>query len=115
MEDLDVHFRSPANLRVHSRRIALILALLAVAYTYLPVIGVARAAGSVTWVQGTAISTGTRVASTTTTLTGPVGAGDLLVGWFAEYNASGQVQVSDDSNGAWTRASAATAFQNGTG
>ena len=42
-------------------------------------------------------------------------AGDLLVGWFAEYNATGQVQVSDNVNGAWTRAPSATAFQNDTG
>ena len=38
-----------------------------------------------------------------------------LVGWFAEYNATGQVQVSDNVNGAWTRAPSATAFQNDTG
>ena len=34
--------------------------------------------------------------STTVSLTQPVQAGDLLVGWFSQYGASGQVQVSDN-------------------
>src|SRR5439155_11131 len=38
----------------------------------------------------------------------PVLAGDLLVGWFSQYNASGQVRVSDNVNGSWTRSVAAT-------
>jgi chitodextrinase len=48
------------------------------------------------WVQGGAVSTGSQVASMTITLTSPVSAGDLLVGWFGQYNSSGQVQVSDN-------------------
>jgi hypothetical protein len=44
-----------------------------------------------------------------------VGAGHLLVGWFAQYDASGQVQVSDNVNGAWTRAPASEHFNNGGG
>jgi len=34
---------------------------------------------------------------------GTVKSGDLLTGWFLQYNASGQVSVSDNLNGAWTR------------
>ena len=41
--------------------------------------------------------------------------GDLLVGWFAQYDATGQVQVSDNVNGAWTRAQASEHFTSGGG
>jgi chitodextrinase len=75
----------------------------------------ASAATSPAFVQGNAFATGSRVASVTSALTSPVGAGDLLVGWFAQYNTSGRVQVSDNVNGAWTRAPASTAFENDTG
>ena len=51
--------------------------------------------------------------STTITLSAPVHAGDLLVGWFGEYNSSGQVKVSDSVNGAWTRSTASTTFGSG--
>jgi hypothetical protein len=67
------------------------------------------------FVQGTAFETGSRVTSLTVTLSGPVNAGDLLVGWVAEYNAAGQVTVSDSANGSWTRSPAAEAFSDGTG
>ena len=67
------------------------------------------------WVQGGAVSTGSQVTSITITLTSPVSAGDLLVGWFGQYNSSGQVSVSDNVNGAWTRTSAATTFGSGSG
>ena len=67
------------------------------------------------WVQGGAVSTGTQVTSVTITLTSPVSAGDLLVGWFGQYNSSGQVSVSDNVNGAWTRSSAATTFGSSSG
>ena len=67
------------------------------------------------WVQGGAVSTGSQVTSVTITLTSPVSAGDLLVGWFGQYNSSGQVSVSDNVNGAWTRSSASTAFGSGHG
>lgn len=76
---------------------------------------VASAATSPSFVQGNAFATGGRVTSVTSPLASPVGAGDLLVGWFAQYNTAGQVQVSDNVNGAWTRAPASTAFQNDTG
>jgi hypothetical protein len=76
---------------------------------------VASAATSPTFVQGNAFATGSRVASITSPLASPIGAGDLLVGWFAQYNTAGQVRVSDNVNGAWTRAPASTAFQNDTG
>jgi chitodextrinase len=67
------------------------------------------------WVQGGAVSTGTQVTSITITLTHPVSAGDLLTGWFGQYNSSGQVSVSDNVNGAWTRTSAATTFGSSSG
>jgi hypothetical protein len=67
------------------------------------------------FVQSKAFSTGSRVSSLPVALPGAVGAGDLLVGWFAEYNAAGQVHVSDNVNGAWTRAPRSTTFQNDTG
>src|SRR5205814_1857121 len=44
----------------------------------------------------------------TLTLTQPVSAGDLLVGWFSQFGASGQVQVSDSVNGPWTRSVSST-------
>ena len=69
----------------------------------------ARAAG-ITFVQGTAISTGTKVVSVPMTLSSAIGSGDLLVGWFSEYNASGQVTVSDSVNGAWTRGPSALTY-----
>ncbi len=62
-----------------------------------------------------AVATASRVTSTTVTLAGPIPAGDLLVGWFGQYDSSGQVQVSDSVNGAWTRSSASTTFGNGGG
>lgn len=55
------------------------------------------------FVQGVSASTGTRVASMTMTLSKAVEAGDLLVGWFGQYDAPGQVTVSDAVDGAWTR------------
>ncbi len=58
------------------------------------------------------MSTGTTVTSVTLTF-GPVAQGDILVGWFAQYNSTGQVTVSDSVNGAWTRA-AGTAWHGGT-
>jgi chitodextrinase len=67
------------------------------------------------FVQGASNSPGTRTASTTVTLTSPVAAGHLLVGWFAQYDALGQVQVSDNVNGAWTRAVSSEHFSNGGG
>jgi chitodextrinase len=75
----------------------------------------ARAAGTPSYVQGSAFTTSSRVTSQSVTLTGAVSTGDLLIGWFAQYNTSGQVRVSDSVNGAWTRAAAATTFGNGTG
>lgn len=52
--------------------------------------------------------------SLTLTLSQPVQAGDLLVGWFGQYDAPGQVQVSDNVNGTWTRGPSET-FTNGSG
>ncbi len=63
--------------------------------------------GQPKFVQGKAFSTGSRVTSTTVTL-GPVSRGDLLVGWFGQYDSSGQVGVSDNVNGAWTRSASTT-------
>jgi chitodextrinase len=66
------------------------------------------------FVQGKTFTGGSRVTTATTTL-GPVAAGDLLVGWFGEYDASGQVQVSDNVNGAWTRAPVSTTWSGSKG
>ncbi len=67
------------------------------------------------WVQGGAVATGSKVASTSIALTSAVASGDLLVGWFGQYDSTGRVQVSDSINGAWTRSSAATTFSGGGG
>src|SRR5436189_3728957 len=68
------------------------------------------------FVQGAAFATGSRVPTATVTLTRPVAGGDLLVGWFSQYNVPGEVQVSDNVNGTWTRAAAgAQAFDDDTG
>jgi chitodextrinase len=64
-------------------------------------------------VQAGQSSTSTRVASTTIVLSNPVQAGDLLVGWFGQFDSSGLVQVSDNVNGAWTRSTASTMFGSG--
>lgn len=64
--------------------------------------------------QGGAVSTSNQVTSTTITLPGPVHAGDLLVGWFGQFASAGQVSVSDNVNGVWTR-SASTTFSSGNG
>jgi chitodextrinase len=70
--------------------------------------------GHAAFVQAGATSTGSTVTSTTIALSRPVAQGDLLVGWFAQYNSSGQVSVSDSVNGAWQRVSGET-FGNGGG
>lgn len=59
------------------------------------------------FVQSGVVTTGNRTTSVTLTL-GPVAAGDLLVGSFAQYDSTGQVTVSDNVNGAWTRATGTT-------
>jgi len=88
------------------------LAVIATLGALFPRTAVARA----TFVQGTAFSTGSRVPTITVTLTHPVARGDLLVGWFAQYNAPEQVEVSDNVNGTWTRAAAgALTFDDDTG
>ena len=69
---------------------------------------------SPTFVQGIAASPGSRLPSLTLTLSQPVAAGDFLVGWFGQYNAPGQVQVSDNVNGPWTRGPSQT-YTSGTG
>ncbi len=69
-----------------------------------------------TFVQGAAFSTGSRILTITVTLTQPVAAGDLLVGWFSQYNApAAQVQVSDNVNGVWTRAPGSLQFLDNAG
>src|SRR5438094_885724 len=68
-----------------------------------------------TFVQAAAFSTGSRVSTVTVTLTQSVAQGDLLVGWVSQYNAPAQVQVSDNVNGAWTRAPGSLRFQDDTG
>src|SRR5437867_12958708 len=91
------------------------LAAMAALGVLLPRTALAQSSATPAFVQGAAFSTGSRVSSTTVTLTAPVAQGDLLVGWFAQYDVPGQVQVSDDVNGAWTRASGSLTFQNDAG
>src|SRR5438128_1844570 len=67
------------------------------------------------FVQGAAFSTGSRVSTITVTLTSPVARGDLLVGWFSQFDAPEQVQVSDNVNGAWTRAPGSLTFMSDRG
>jgi len=59
------------------------------------------------FVQGKAVTTGSRVTTLNISM-GAVAAGDLLVGWFGDYDSSGQVSVADNVNGAWTRAASTT-------
>jgi len=66
------------------------------------------------FVQGKAVTTGGRVSSFTISF-GAVGQGDLLVGWFGEYDSAGQVSVADNVNGAWTRSPASTTWNGSTG
>jgi len=65
-------------------------------------------AASPEFVQGAAASTGSHVSSYSLPFTEPVQAGDLLVGWFSQFGASGQVRVSDNVNGPWTRSVSTT-------
>jgi hypothetical protein len=92
--------------------------LIAVAAAALPLAGLsavpASAGTSITYVQGAAQVTGSQVTTQTLTLSKPVAAGDLLVGWFAQYNSPGQVSVSDNVNGHWTRSVSET-FSDGGG
>src|SRR5437899_10012629 len=60
------------------------------------------------FIQGAATSTADRVESDMLTLTEPVAAGDLLLGWFSQFDALGEVQVSDNVNGPWTRSVSTT-------
>ena len=85
---------------------ALVAAMLAALLSGGPASG---ASASVSFVQGTTFDTG-KLTSTTVSLAKPVQAGDLLVGWFAQYAVSGNVQVSDNVNGAWTRAPSSEQF-----
>ena len=85
------------------------------ASTVLPVTTPAPPPPSPHWVQGGSVSTGSKVATVTITLTRPVAAGDLLAGWFGQYDSTGLVQVSDSVNGPWTRGPASTTFASGAG
>src|SRR5881397_2606014 len=68
-----------------------------------------------TFVQGAAFSSASRVSTLTVTLTRPVAQGDLLVGWFSQFDAPEEVQVSDDVNGTWTRVPGSLTFMSDTG
>src|SRR5437879_1365588 len=60
------------------------------------------------FVQGAAASPAAPSTSYALTLTEAVAAGDVLLGWFGQAGASGQVQVSDNVNGPWTRSVSST-------
>ncbi|MFI5282274.1 MAG: beta strand repeat-containing protein [Candidatus Dormibacterales bacterium] len=64
-------------------------------------------AGVPKYVQSAVVATGSRV-TTVTLKFGPVAQGDLLIGWFGQYDSPGQVGVSDSVNGSWTRSSSTT-------
>jgi hypothetical protein len=77
-------------------------------------VSVTTSANPPKYVQGAVITTGSRVTSVTVKL-GPVAKGDLLVGLFGQYDSAGQVGVSDNVNGAWTRAAASTTWRGASG
>src|SRR5437867_578664 len=81
----------------------------------LPRTALAQSSADPAFVQGAAFSTGSRVSTITVTLTSPVARGDLLVGWFSQFDAPEQVQVSDNVYGAWTRAPGSLTFMSDTG
>ena len=60
------------------------------------------------FIQGAAASSADRLPSYTLNLTEPIAPGDLLVGWFGQFNAPGEVQVSDNVNGTWRRSVSTT-------
>ncbi|MEA2654694.1 MAG: hypothetical protein QOI23_59, partial [Chloroflexota bacterium] len=66
------------------------------------------------FVQAKVVTTGSRVTTTTVTL-GAVSQGDLLVGEFGQFDSTGHVSVSDNVNGAWTRAAASTTWSGSNG
>src|SRR5207249_458928 len=65
-------------------------------------------AASPEFIQGAAASAGKRLPSSTLRLAESVLAGDLLVGWFGQFGAPGEVHVADDVNGPWTRSVSTT-------
>src|SRR5439155_556663 len=71
-------------------------------------------AASIAYIRSATFATGSRHPATTIALTGRVGAGDLLTGWFGQWDAAGQVQVSDSRNGPWARVQGMT-YNTGTG
>lgn len=73
-----------------------------------------NAKGAATFVQAAASSPGTQSTSLNIPF-GHVSQGDLLVGWFAQFNAPGQVSVSDNVDGRWMRTGYTEKFANGSG
>ncbi len=73
------------------------------------------ATGVASFVQAAAISPGSKSTSLKFTLAQPVTQGDLLVGWFAQYNSTGQVSVTDGMNDLWIRTGYTEKFSNGGG
>lgn len=71
--------------------------------------------GVATFVQAAAISPGTKSTSLKIVFSQPVTKGDLLIGWFAQYNSIGQVTVSDSMANTWTRTAYTEKFSNGGG
>ena len=109
---------SAARWQVARRRAVVLLPLVlgaAVLLMVIPAGSSPAAAATAGYAQGSLFDTGSPVTSVTVTLTQPVSAGDLLVGWFAQYNSAGQVNVSDPVNGTWTRAPDSVKFSSGTG
>ena len=67
------------------------------------------------FVQAAAISPGTKTNNLKFTFSRPVTQGDLLVGWFGQYNSLGQVTVTDSMSNLWIRTAYSEKFTNGGG
>ncbi|HEV7209165.1 MAG TPA: hypothetical protein VGN54_10545, partial [Mycobacteriales bacterium] len=93
-----------------ARTLATIALFLTTATLGVALAGAAASSSGITYVQSAAFGTGSKVASTQVQLSKPILAGDLLVGWFSQYNAAGNVRVSDSVNGTWTRAPGSLMF-----
>jgi hypothetical protein len=69
---------------------------------------------NVSFVEGLSFSPGTRVTSQSASFGHTALVGDLLVAWVSEFDGPGQVQVSDNADGPWTRVTSER-FTNGGG
>ena len=97
-------YRDGVTRPVPSKAFAVFAALAVLAAAVTAIVTAGWASAAMTFVQGTGFDDSGPSPSVPVSLSRPVGGGDLLVGWFAQYGAAGHVRVSDNANGAWTRA-----------